>query len=33
MGANFGTPVSEPAELVDLFLHGVISTDREGDQP
>lgn len=31
MGANFGTPVSAPAELVDLFLHGAIRTDHGGE--
>ena len=30
MGTNFGTPVSEPAQLVDLFLHGAIRTDNRG---
>ncbi|MPZ84420.1 MAG: TetR family transcriptional regulator [Actinophytocola sp.] len=31
MGTNFGTSVSEPAELVDLFLHGAIRTDHRGE--
>lgn len=28
MGTSCGSPISEPAELVDLFLHGAISTNR-----
>lgn len=31
MGTNFGAPVSEPADLVDLFLHGAIKTDSRGE--
>jgi AcrR family transcriptional regulator len=28
-GAGFGQPLDDPAELVDLFLHGVIHTDTD----
>lgn len=31
MGTNFGAPVSEPADLVDLFLHGAIKSDTRGE--
>jgi|tagenome__1003787_1003787.scaffolds.fasta_scaffold20987366_5 AcrR family transcriptional regulator len=31
MGTNFGAPVSEPADLVDLFLHGAIQPDPRGE--
>jgi len=27
-GAGFGQPLDDPAEIVDLFLHGVIHTDK-----
>jgi hypothetical protein len=26
--AGLGQPVDDPAELVDLFLHGVVHTDE-----
>lgn len=29
MGTNFGAQVSEPADLVDLFLHGALETQRD----
>ncbi len=31
MGTNFGAQVSEPAVLVDLFLHGAIKTEHGGE--
>jgi len=31
-GHGFGQPTDDPAEIVDLFLHGVIRTE-EGNQP
>ena len=31
MGTNFGAPVSEPVDLVDLFLHGAIKPDTRGE--
>lgn len=31
MGTNFGTPVTAPAELVDLFLHGAVRTNHGGE--
>jgi hypothetical protein len=31
MGANFGGDVVGPADLVDLFLHGAITTADRGD--
>lgn len=31
MGTNFGAPVAEPADLVDLFLHGAITSDTRGE--
>lgn len=31
-GAGFGAPLDDPAEIVDLFLHGVIHTENKGSQ-
>jgi AcrR family transcriptional regulator len=31
-GAGFGEPLDDPAEIVDLFLHGVIRTEDKGNQ-
>ena len=31
-GDGFGQPIDDPAEIVDLFLHGVIHTRQEGNQ-
>jgi AcrR family transcriptional regulator len=31
-GAGFGQPLDDPAEIVDLFLHGVIHTNDKGNQ-
>jgi AcrR family transcriptional regulator len=31
-GAGFGQPLDDPSELVDLFLHGVIHTDKGNQQ-
>lgn len=30
-GADFGQPIDDPAELVDLFLHGVVHTEDKGN--
>jgi AcrR family transcriptional regulator len=31
-GAGFGQPTTDPAEIVDLFLHGVVNQEK-GNQP
>lgn len=31
-GAGFGQPLDDPAQIVDLFLHGVIHTDKGNQQ-
>ena len=31
-GAGFGQPLDDPAEIVDLFLHGVIRENDKGNQ-
>lgn len=30
-GADFGQPIDDPAELVDLFLHGVVHKETKGN--
>jgi AcrR family transcriptional regulator len=30
-GADFGQPIDDPAELVDLFLHGVVHKEKKGN--